>query len=204
MSNKKLITWQIIGVFIVFGLATVWHFLYVHMPNWFTATIFPVNESPWEHIKLFFFPAIIFYVIEYFIVGKKYKNFIVAQGASIVLMPIMMFTMFYGYRLGLKIDESLLVDIGITFISIALGALIAYKMIVSEKAYFKATKIVPVVLIAIHIAYSMLTFYPPHVPLFHHESLDLYGIEKDITELDHSHDAEDEHNEDTIDDHEDE
>jgi len=167
----------------------------VQIPNGFTATIFPVNESPWEHIKMFFFPAIIFYVAQYFIVGKNYKNFIAAHGASIVLMPIMMFTMFYGYRLGLKIPESLNLDIVITFIAIALGSLIAYKMTLSEKDYFKLNKLVPIVLVVLYLTYSLLTFFTPHKPLFYHDELDLYGIEKDITELDHDHsgESEDEH-----------
>jgi hypothetical protein len=195
MNNKKLITWQIIGVFVIFGIATAWHFIYVQIPNAVTATIFPVNESPWEHIKMFFFPAIIYYVVQYFFIGKKYKNFIAAHGASIVLMPIIMFAMFYGYRLGLKIEESLNLDIVITFISIALGSLIAYKMTVSEKPHYKMTKLVPIVVVVLYLAYSLLTFFTPHVPLFHHEELDLYGIEKDITELGHSHgdESEEEH-----------
>ena len=56
---------------LIFGLASLWHFVFAWIIKDYAAIIFPVNESPWEHVKLFFFPAIIGYVIEYLIYGKK-------------------------------------------------------------------------------------------------------------------------------------
>ena len=90
MNNKKLITLEIIGAFIILLLAALWHFVYKWAPNTFSAIVFPVNESPWEHVKLFFFPAIVYYIPMYFIIGKQYKNYIVAHSLMLLFMPLVM------------------------------------------------------------------------------------------------------------------
>ena len=56
--------------FIIVGtVGTLWHFVYDWTgDNHFIGFFFPVNESTWEHLKLIFFPAIIYSVIEYLII----------------------------------------------------------------------------------------------------------------------------------------
>jgi len=187
---KKLKSWQIVGVFVIFLLAALWHFVYAWIPSGVSATIFSVNESPWEHVKLLFFPAIIFYLIEYIFIGRKYDNYIFAHGVSIVLMPIMMFILFYGYRLGLKIEENLILDIVITFIVTSIGSLIAYRITVGKRSLKTLSFITPIVILIMFVSYSLLTFFTPHKPVFYDKNTDSYGLEAGAEGHDHNHDDE--------------
>lgn len=187
MKNRKLIIWEIIGVFVILMLASLWHFVYDWAPNTVFAIIFPVNESPWEHVKLLFFPAIIYYIPMYFYVGKQYKNFIVSHSLVLLLMPMMMFYMFYGYRLGLGIEESLLIDIFITFLSIGFGSYIATRITVSSYE-FKSPKVLALlIVIIIMTCNTIFTFKTPHAPVFYDHNIESYGLEPSDIDADHDH-----------------
>jgi hypothetical protein len=177
MEKKLLRRWSIIGVFITFLLDGGWHFLYSNvMQNGIIASIAPVNESPWEHAKLFFIPAIIVYLIIYLIAGKKFPNFIFSHAVSLLLMPVMMIALFYAYQI--VIPDSLAADLVLTFIVLALGQLIAYKLTVSNLklsgiGYNTAAAVIILAILAVFIAF---TYNPPHwTPFMDPEKLK-YGI----------------------------
>lgn len=175
-DKKKLFVWSIIGVFITFILAGGWHFLYSHgFKSGITAAIAPVNESPWEHAKLFFVPAIIWYAVLYFIVGKKFPNFIFSHAIVLPVMPAIML-LFYGYQLVLP--DSLVIDIIISFIVLALGQLIAYSLTIlkcrlSGAGYSMAALAIVLAMLALFIFF---TYNPPHCDLFFDRSEMKYGI----------------------------
>jgi hypothetical protein len=163
MEKALLKRWSIIGVFITYVLAAGWHFLYSDvMQNGVTAAIAPVNESPWEHAKLFFVPAIIFYLVLFIIAGKKFPNFLFSHTISLLLMPVMMLILFYAYQL--VIPESFIVDLILTFVVIALGQLIAYRLTISKlklsgAGFNVASAVIVLAMLAVYIAF---TYNPPH------------------------------------------
>ncbi len=194
-NNKVLLTTTLIGMVVILTLATIWHFIYGWFPSIPMALIAPVNESPWEHIKMFFAPAIIWYIIEYIIVGKRYKNYIFAHGMSLVLMPIVMFAMFYGYRDLLKIPERLSYDIVVTTIAIILGSLFAYRWTIKRKHYDKYNKVTPIIVLVLFTSYAILTYFQPKWPLFYDRHFDGYGINTEGHDHSHDEDHEDEEHE---------
>lgn len=187
MDNKKLRNWTIIGIFVIFTLAALWHFVYDWIPNGVTATIFPVNESPWEHVKLFYFPAIIFYVVQYFIIGKNYKNFIFSHGLMLVFMPALTLGLFYFYRNALSIPESLMIDIIITFFCISLGSFSAYKMSISKREIKGMNYVTLIIVLVLFTVNSILTFYPPHKQIFYDKNIEAYGLDEGTGDHDHDH-----------------
>lgn len=185
MNNKKLRNWSIAGAFVILMLAALWHFVYYWIPSGVSATIFPVNESPWEHVKLFFFPAIIFYAVQYFIIGKKYISFIFNHGLMLIFMPALTLGLFYFYRNTLSIPESLMIDIVITFICIALGSFLAYKLTLLGKEFRIMNYVTLVIVLVLFTVYSILTFYPPHKPIFYDKNIEAYGLEEGTGDHDH-------------------
>jgi len=175
-NNKKLRRWSIIGVFVVFGLAAAWHFLYVWLPSGFTAAIAPVNESPWEHAKLFFIPAIIWYVILFFIEGKNYPNFQFAHGISLLVMPFFMLGLYYLYSS--FIEETLAFDLINSLLTSALGAFVGYKLTTSERDFSKEKyKYIAVVIVVVLAAvFVLFTFRPPRLDPFLDDGQGKYGI----------------------------
>lgn len=93
---KKI--FYIIGILFVFILGCFWHFLYAWSgENFWVGLIAPVNESVPEHLKLLFFPFLIFTVIEYIKGGRKTKNFIFSKTISVLFGMAVIVIVFYAY-----------------------------------------------------------------------------------------------------------
>ena len=97
----------ILAFFIIGALGTLGHFVY----NWsgentILGYFTPVNESTWEHLKLLFFPTLIFSVFEYFLMKEKPQNYPFAVSISLLIGLISIVTIFYTYSgvLGFKIE----------------------------------------------------------------------------------------------------
>lgn len=78
-----------------------------------------VNESTWEHLKLAFFPALLFSIVEYPFVKKYVKNYFFGKVIGFYVMPITIIVLFYGYKI-LFGYHSLIWDIFIFILSIFL------------------------------------------------------------------------------------
>ena len=55
---------KIIGIFIIFILSVIFHFLYGIFPNYLFSILFPVNESIWEHMKLIVTSTLVFSIFD--------------------------------------------------------------------------------------------------------------------------------------------
>lgn len=164
--HKTLRTWSIIGIFIVFALAAFWHFLYELVPIPIVGAISPINESPWEHVKLFFVPAILYYIVLYFIAGKNYPNFIFAHSIALLIMPVFMLIFYYLYES--RVDETIVLDMINSLLTVAFGAAVGYRLTTSNADYSSAGyKVAAVVIVlAMLITYVVFTFNPPDCEMF--------------------------------------
>lgn len=62
--QKKLLAFIIIGVLVTSVLGTLFHFTYDWSGQNFLVGLFtPVSESTWEHMKLLFFPMLLYGIL---------------------------------------------------------------------------------------------------------------------------------------------
>lgn len=170
---------KIIGVFIIFGLSFLSHFVYQWLPNSIFSILFPVNESIWEHMKLVITPVLIFSIFEYFIYKKKdivFNNFILSYAVSIII-GIIFYLLIY-----LPIDyifgHSMVVAIILLFITfIVVQTISSYIMNYREIKYSNAIGIG--LIIFMYIIFGYLTYYPIESDLFYDTQKKIYGIPKD-------------------------
>lgn len=162
MKNKtKLAITHFIGMAITTYLVKLAHGVYENNPGFIKSLFFPVNESMWEHNKLFFLPCIVVFIAIYLIIGRKYKNYIPATALCIIYMPIMSFSIFQIYMLISDVHHE---HSGIIVASSILlfGFLVSYFMTISEKQISKKSTII--ILLGAFIMFVSLivfTFYPP-------------------------------------------
>jgi len=161
-------------VFIVF-VGSALHFVFEIFGGWPPlAVIAAVNESVWEHLKLGFWPAVIFALIEYRFIQKVSNNFMFAKATGILLIPVTIAVLFYGYTA--FTDHILAVDITIFVIAAVLGQLVSYK-ILSARTLPSWTRTLGIVLMIIMlIAFATFTYYPPELPIFQDPLTGGYGI----------------------------
>ncbi len=67
--------WQWFCFLAVSVLGTLLHFLYDKTGSPVAALFSSVNESTWEHMKLLFFPLLLFAIVQGFFLGPTYDNF---------------------------------------------------------------------------------------------------------------------------------
>lgn len=179
-NKKKLAVIHFIAMAASLGVVMCAHYVYDIWPNLFTSLLFPVNESIWEHSKLFVLPVLLVYLIVYLIIGKKFKNYMLAAGLSTLCMPIAMIIIFQIYLLISPVHHDISGIIASTLILV--GAFIfTYRLTIKNK---KIDKKVTYIVFASVVLYLMImalfTYYPPKASwlkwlFMDHENMS-YGI----------------------------
>ena len=176
MNLKKNFILSSICIFILSFLS---HFAYDIFPNTFTSIFFPVNESIFEHTKMIFTTMMIWGIIDYFIVKKKYrKNFITSLLFSTIITILSLVIIFtpYFYLSGKK--EIMFITLTIYFISILIGQLANY-FLLKLKEELKLLNFISIILIPIIFTiYGILTYYPVKSELWYDYSNNKYGLYK--------------------------
>lgn len=172
--NKKLFKYEIIGFIFVSVFGTLFHFLYEWLNYSKIIALFcPVNESVWEHLKLLFFPYLIWTVIEYFLLGKK-ENFFFSKITGVLCGIVFLVSFFYTYN-GITGSSGTFINILSFFIGTAISFILSYEIMRNCKK--NTNKIIPIILfIVIAGIFFLFTFVPPLIPLFEDPQNFTYGI----------------------------
>ena len=97
--KQKILLWQLMGFAVTSLGGTLLHFLYEWLGEavWI-APFSGVNESTWEHMKLLFWPMLIFAVIESFFFEER-EDFWCVKMRGILLGLILIPIIFYTYNI---------------------------------------------------------------------------------------------------------
>ncbi len=165
--KKSISVWQMIGFVFTGALGTLLHFLYDWTgQNPVVGAFAAVNESIWEHLKLLFFPMLVFGIFEYFVLGKDYPGFwwvkLLGTVAGLILIPGIYYT--YTGALGLEADWF---NIAIFFIVAAVVFWLETKVLQRGTSRWGCPFFPISLLVIMGITFIMLTYSPPNLPLFH-------------------------------------
>jgi len=175
-SRKSVLKWEIIGFFFIVVLGSMLHFVFEWSGRLSWVALFAaVNESTWEHLKLAFFPALIFALIEYPFIRNKVKNFSVARTLSFYVIPLVIIVLFYLY-LAIFHKDSLFWDIFIFVFAIAIGQVISYRILVAKQFSKQISSFFRVLFVIILVIFLLLTYFPPHNFLFKDPISGRYGL----------------------------
>ena len=171
--KDKLAEWEFASFIFVIGLGTFLHFFFELTGGNKIAGIFSaVNESTWEHLKLLFFPYLIFAIAEYYAVGRNYRGFFKVKAAGIIIGMLSITALFYTYS-GIIGKNFAVIDVLIFIISAGISSLYSYKFI--EKS--KGGNIAGLIIFAVFsVMFAVFTFYPPNIALFLDPISLSYGI----------------------------
>ena len=174
--KNKILQWEIIGIIFVIILGTLFHFLFEWLYSWPPiGAITAINESVWEHLKLPYWPLIIFSFIEYNYIKTNIKNFIIGKASAVLISIGTILIVFYSYTAILGI-EILIIDILSFFIGVIIGQLVSYKIITLNKLQKWINVVSWIILIGLGLSLILFTYLPPHLPIFQDSESGLYGI----------------------------
>jgi hypothetical protein len=175
---KSLLKWELWGIAFIFFVGSALHFLFEATGQWPPAgAIAAVNESVWEHLKLTFWPALVWGLLEYRLQKEAQKNFWWAKALGIYAMPITIAAIFYTYT-AIVGHSILVVDIATFGLAAAVGQLISYKIIAGKVIPFWLNFAGIILLICLGSAYILFTYITPHWHIFLDEGANGYGILK--------------------------
>lgn len=174
--KRVILKWELLGVAIISVLGSVLHFVFELSGEWEPIGIIAaVNESVFEHLKLAYWPVLVYAAITHVLLKKTTNNFIVAKTASVYVMPAAIMFFFYSYT-AITGTENLVIDIIIFVVAVALGQIISYKILTKSKLSHGFGWLAWAFLIALGVIYGVFTYYPPHTPLFLDPVSGTYGV----------------------------
>lgn len=174
--KRSILTWELGGIAFIVVLGSVLHFAFEWSGPWIPlGAIAAVNESVWEHLKLGFWPALVYAALEYTRFGKSVYNFLSAKTLGICLIPITIVVLYYAYTAILG-RGLLIVDILIFVAAVIVGQLVSYRLLTASPLPEKLNRLAPIALVILGILLVLFTFCPPQLPLFRDSVTGGYGI----------------------------
>ena len=173
--KKSVGLWSLMGFGVTSLLGTLLHFLYdwLGKANWI-APCSGVNESTWEHMKLLFWPMLIFAIVQGFFF-KEYEIFwcVKLRGALLGLISIPLLFYTYNGVIGKSPDW---LNIVIFFVSAGLAYLYETRLFNSRKTRCKHPKLAKCIFFGIGILFVIFTFATPQLAIFKDPLTGIFGI----------------------------
>ncbi|MBQ8283650.1 MAG: hypothetical protein IJX75_01010 [Clostridia bacterium] len=172
--KKDVWLWQLAGFAFATALGTLLHFLY----DWTDLSIFTpisaVNESTWEHMKILFFPMLIFAFFQSVFFRNDYPNFWWIQLTGIFVGVISVPVLFYTYNGAFGKTPDWL-NVLFFFISSG-GAYLLQGFLFRRPSKLDLDWIALAILLTIAAVFVAFTYYPPYLPLFQDPITGGYGL----------------------------
>lgn len=165
MLMKSLKFYTIFGIILVSIFGTLLHFAYEFTArNPIISLFVPINESTWEHMKLIFFPMLLYTMFSNKKLSLKYPCVYSASYFSILLGTILIPILFYTYTgvLGYNIA---VVDIMTFFVSV-LAAFFSYYKLTLSCSLQKYKPLLNILVIFFFAGFIFFTIYPPDIGIF--------------------------------------
>ena len=160
---------KIIKIFMVimtFIISFPIHFIYELYPSYITSILFPVNESIWEHMKIFYTAIVISSVVEYFL----YKLFRIKTNNFIINIPltsifcIVIYLIIYSI-INLFISHNFIITIMLMLFVYFLGDILSYYLLNMKEIPNQKELGICLILLS-YIIFTHLTYYPLNIDLF--------------------------------------
>ena len=173
-KNKRFV---IINTILTFLIGFLVHHIYKWFPSTLT-TIFPVNESLFEHMKLIFISPIIssFILFLYFKRNNYYiDNYLFGLIVSIIFNIIIFYLIYLP--LYYSFGESMSMTLIIYFVTIILSNYLYY-LIIEIDNNRKLNFISFIIILAIGSILTYFTYHPLRIDFFKDPKTNYYGIPK--------------------------
>ena len=174
--NQSIGVWALLGFAATSLGGTLLHFLY----DWsgglvWLAPFSSVNESTWEHMKLLFWPMLLFAIVQSLFFrersdfwGVKLRGILL----GLALIPVLFYT--YNGVIGKSPDW---INIAIFFVAAAIAYIYEAQLFLNKKRDYKQPKLALTLLCLIAVLFVIFTFAAPEINVFKDPLSATYGLE---------------------------
>jgi hypothetical protein len=189
VDRRAIILWEAGSLVVIVLVASLLHFLYELTGFQAWAPVFgSVNESTFEHLKLFYWPAFAYALVQHAYMRDKANNYWWAKAAAIITAPLVLMLAFYFY-LGISLPiygrGFLWADIGTGVLGVFAGNIVAYRIMTAPEMGKAFSRAGLGICVALGVMFIAFTYNPPRVFVFENFARYKYsgefGILKDYT-----------------------
>ena len=164
-SMNKLNRYIITGIIFVIIAGTLSHFVYEWSGKSFIlGFFFPVSESAWEHMKLCFFPMLIYSLYMKKRLKNEYPCIASASYLETLLGAFLIPVIFYTYS-GILGSSFLPLDIATFIVSVILAFWAVYRLTLSCRIN-SYSFLLGLLICIMAICFFLFTYLPPDINLF--------------------------------------
>ena len=173
--KRQVWLWQLWGFAVTSLGGTLLHFLY----DWLGGAVWiapfsGVNESTFEHMKLLFWPMLIFAFVQSFFFRDR-EDFWCVKLRGILLGLVLIPVLFYTYN-GVVGKSPDWLNIAIFFVSAAVAYLYEARLLRRDGVCCRVPKAAVAMLAGIALLFAIFTFLTPEIGLFQDPLTGMYGI----------------------------
>lgn len=166
----RLLGWEVACIFWVAFAGSLLHFAFELTGYWRPiAVLAAVNESAWEHVKMYFWPGLLFALVQYTYTREVARNYWFGKAMGLATTPVVILVSYFSYmewvaRAGAK--PSLPIMLGIMFFGIAAGQLVSWLILTSAPLGLQVRRYALGTYAALLTAFGSFTYFPPKLFVF--------------------------------------
>jgi hypothetical protein len=169
-ASRKLLAWEIACIFWIAFAGSLLHFAFELSEYWRPlAVMAAVNESAWEHVKMYFWPGLLFALAQYTYTRHLARNYWLGKAVALAVTPLLILIAYFSYMAYVSSSgakPSLPVMLGIMVFGIAAGQLASWRILVSPQISSGARRYAVAAYAILVTAFSSLTYFPPNIFVF--------------------------------------
>jgi hypothetical protein len=169
-ARGKLLCWEIGCIVWIAMAGSLLHFAFELSEYWRPmAVMAAVNESAWEHTKMYFWPGLLFALVQYTYTRKLANNYWFGKVVALALTPLLILVVYFSYLAYVDfsgIKPSLPVMLTIMITGIAAGQLASWRILCARPLHGITNSQVAAGYAVLVLAFSSLTYFPPRVFVF--------------------------------------
>jgi hypothetical protein len=169
-ARGKLLCWEIGCIVWIAMAGSLLHFAFELSEYWRPmAVMAAVNESAWEHTKMYFWPGLLFALVQYTYTRKLANNYWFGKVVALALTPLLILVVYFSYLAYVDFSgskPSLPVMLTIMITGIAAGQLASWRILCARPLHGITNSQVAAGYAVLVLAFSSLTYFPPRVFVF--------------------------------------
>lgn len=161
--------YHFIGIFMILIMAISLHFTYAWSgENFLVSLMSPVNESIWEHLKMIYWPTLLWWVFGYVIFRNRRrlsgKRWVQSMSVSLIFGMLIIVLWYYTWSGAMGIEAEW-VNLS-SMISVVMGQLLAIHVYRVAKPRWIYVVTGMVMIVSLAFMSGFFTYYPPALPMF--------------------------------------
>ncbi len=163
---KSIRAWEIAGLVFIVVVGGAWHFGWAWVGRPLAlAWLFPVNESVWEHLKLVFFPMLLWFAVERPRLREEASNLLTARALELLAAFAVIVGGFYLYT-AIAGRNFLTADIALFVAAVVLGQGLSAEVMAGRRVQPYVEAASAAVLVAAFALFVAFSYAPPRTGLF--------------------------------------